>query len=179
MKKIDIQLFENSINLITWFITVNFPEGYDEEEDISCIEYMEENFELDDSEINELTQYYDGVFDDNDGYVDHPNYIEIQLSDKTLYRVAFHPGDVEYYVGDDKIGCTGPHYETHSIAYSDYLALSKGLSELEKLFLLPMLSVSDEDTDEFQKEIQHIFSSIRFQDPDNMVCRFILSNCIE
>ena len=43
MRKIDIKLFENSKNLLLWFITVNFPEGYDEEMDISFIEFMEEN----------------------------------------------------------------------------------------------------------------------------------------
>ena len=35
MSRIDIKSFENSKNLLLWFITVNFPEGYDEEQDIS------------------------------------------------------------------------------------------------------------------------------------------------
>ncbi len=31
MNRIDIKLFENSKNLLLWFITMNFPEGYDAE----------------------------------------------------------------------------------------------------------------------------------------------------
>ena len=63
MRKIDIKLFENSKNLLLWFITVNFPEGYDEEMDISFIEFMEENYKFDEDEINMVTQFFDVVMD--------------------------------------------------------------------------------------------------------------------
>lgn len=103
MNRIDIKLFENSKNLLLWFITMNFPEGYDAEQDISLVEFMEENYEFDDDEINTVTQYYDAVFDENDGYVDEPNVIAINLSNGKELSVAFHPGDIEYYIDDEMI----------------------------------------------------------------------------
>lgn len=179
MSRIDIKLFENSKNLLLWFITVNFPEGYDEEQDISFVEFMEENYEFDDDEINMVTQYYDGVFDENDGYVDDPNVIAINLSNGKKFSVAFHPGDIEYYIDDEIIGCTGPHYTIRKIPYEEYVRMVSGLSSFEKLFVLPMVCVTDEHVDMLEKEIELILSDVHIEDAENIICSFILSNSTE
>lgn len=179
MNRIDIKLFENSKNLLLWFIMVNFPEGYDEEQDISLVEFMSENYELDDDEINVVTQYYDGVFDENDGYVDAPNVISINLSNGKEFSVAFHPGDIEYYIDDEIIGCTGPHYTIRKIPYEEYKSMVSGLNGLEKLFVLPMVCVTDEHVDMFEEEIELILSDVHIEDTENTICSFILANSIE
>lgn len=179
MSRIDIKLFENSKNLLLWFITVNFPEGYDEEQDISFVEFMGENYEFDDNEINMVTQYYDGVFDENDGYVDDPNVIAINLSNGKEFSVAFHPGDIEYYIDDEIIGCTGPHYTIRKIPYEEYVRMVSGLSSFEKLFVLPMVCVTDEHVDMLEEEIELILSDVHIEDTENTICSFILANSIE
>lgn len=179
MSRIDIKSFENSKNLLLWFITVNFPEGYDEEQDISFMEFMEENYEFDEDEINMVTQFFDGVFDENDGYVDNPNVIEIYLSNGKEFCVVFHPGDIEYYIDDKMIGCTGPHYTIRKIPYEEYKSMVNGLSSFEKLFVLPMLCVTDEYVDMIEKEIELILSDANIEDTENTICSFILSNIIE
>lgn len=179
MNRIDIKLFENSKNLLLWFITVNFPEGYDAEQDISLVEFMEENYEFDDDEINTVTQYYDAVFDENDGYVDEPNVIAINLSNGKELSVAFHPGDIEYYIDDEMIGCTGPHYIIRKIPYEEYKRMVSELSSLEKLFVLPMVCVTDEHVDMIQEEIALILSDVQIEDIENTICSFILANSIE
>lgn len=179
MSKIDIKLFKNSKNLLLWFITVNFPEGYDEERDISFIEFMEENYEFDEDEINMVTQFFDGVFDENDGYVYDPNFIEISLYNGKQFSVVFHPGDIEYYIDDKMIGCTGSHYTIRKIPYEEYKSMVSGLSSFEKLFVLPMLCVTDEHVDIIEKEIELILSTVNIEDFNNTICSFILSNIIE
>lgn len=179
MNRIDIKLFENSKNLLLWFITMNFPEGYDAEQDISLVEFMEENYEFDDDEINTVTQYYDAVFDENDGYVDEPNVIAINLSNGKELSVAFHPGDIEYYIDDEMIGCTGPHYIIRKIPYEEYKRMVSELSSLEKLFVLPMVCVTDEHVDMIQEEIALILSDVQIEDIENTICSFILANSIE
>lgn len=179
MSRIDIKLFENSKNLLLWFIMVNFPEGYDEEQDISFVEFMGENYEFDDNEINMVTQYYDGVFDENDGYVDDPNVIAINLSNGKEFSVAFHPGDIEYYIDNEMIGCTGPHYTIRKIPYEEYKSMVSGLSSFEKLFVLPMVCVTDEHVDMLEEEIELILSDVHIEDTENTICSFILANSIE
>ena len=186
MNRIDIKLFENSKNLLLWFITMNFPEGYDAEQDISLVEFMEENYEFDDDEINTVTQYYDAVFDENDGYVDEPNVIAINLSNGKELNVAFHPGDIEYYIDDEMIGCTGPHYIIRKIPYEEYKRMVSELSSLEKLFVLPMVCVTDEHVDMNPLFllfsiliIALILSDVQIEDIENTICSFILANSIE
>ena len=69
-------------------------------------ELIQEKCILDKDWIDNLTSYYDGVFDENDGYVDTPKAVAIKLSNGDEFCVEFHPGDTIYYINDVQIGCT-------------------------------------------------------------------------
>ena len=56
-----IRLLSNT-SFINWFVMSNFPEGIDEEEDISLSEILSSS-PIDKEYIDQLTQFYDGVFD--------------------------------------------------------------------------------------------------------------------
>ena len=53
-----------------WFIMNCFPKGLDEENDMSIYDVIEENYSFDMDCFNKFTNYYDGVFEENDGYVE-------------------------------------------------------------------------------------------------------------
>ena len=59
-------------------------------------ELIQEKCILDKDWIDNLTSYYDGVFDENDGYVDTPKAVVIKLSNGDEFCVEFHPGDTIY-----------------------------------------------------------------------------------
>ena len=87
----------------------NFPSGVTSNDD-ALIEIMSEKYEdlIDHSFIDDLTGYYDGVFDESDGYIDNPNTIKMILSTGNELFIEFHPGDTIYYFGQEELGCTGP-----------------------------------------------------------------------
>ena len=63
-------------------------------------ELIQEKCILDKDWIDNLTSYYDGVFDENDGYVDTPKAVAIKLSNGDEFCVEFHPGDTIYYINE-------------------------------------------------------------------------------
>ena len=75
---VDISLIEDCKDILLWFLMNGFPEGLDEDSDKAITEIIEEHFDIDRNVIDEFTGYYDGVFDDNDGYVDAPKSVKIK-----------------------------------------------------------------------------------------------------
>ena len=110
-----------------WFIMNCFPKGLDEENDMSIYDVIEENYSFDMDCFNKFTNYYDGVFEENDGYVDNPNSIIVQLNNHNELIIEFHPGDVIFFMNNIKIGCTGPDYSIGVIPIDEYIELTKGL----------------------------------------------------
>ena len=55
----------------------------------------------------------------------------------------------------------------------------RGLSSFEKLFVLPMVCVTNEHVDMLEKEIELILSDMHIEDVENTICSFILANSIE
>ncbi|MDE7204788.1 MAG: immunity protein 19 [Lachnospiraceae bacterium] len=54
---------------------------------------------------------------------------------RKILKIEFHPGDILYFINDEQIGSTGPHYELQTIPYEkveQLLSLKKG----RQLFLL-------------------------------------------
>jgi len=119
-----------------------------------------------------LTQYYDGVFDEYDGYVECPNAIRLDLNGNT-YEVEFHPGDTVYYLNGEQLGCTGPEYSIRKISLDQFKEFSKDISCKEKLFLLPMLKASVEEKEEVFQIIDEIMQNFELPiEPER------LSKCI-
>ena len=173
------ELLWNS-NFVSWFLMTNFPEGIDNANDYSLLEMIQENCILDKGWIDSLTGYYDGVFDEKDGYVDNPNAIKLKLATGDDFFVEFHPGDTIYYINDEEIGCTGPNYVIRKISLTRFCEYTSNMNDREKLFLLPMLKISFVEKDELINVINSILCKVNLQGcsiDDISIC--ILENCLE
>lgn len=78
---VDIEKIKCKKDFFVWFIMNCFPKGIDEENDMSMYEVIE-NYSFDTNWVNKLTNYYDGVFEENDGYVDNPNSLIAHLNNQ-------------------------------------------------------------------------------------------------
>lgn len=184
-----IEIFSNlcdSSSLLTnphfvrWFLMMNFPEGMDAAEGCSLFELMEEKCTLDTAFIDHLTGYYDGVFEENDGYIDSPKRVVLPLATGDEFCVAFHPGDTIYFINGIKIGCTGPHYEIRRLPLSEFLVYTAQMQDKEKLFLLPMVKISAGEREVMTQIIQSVLCSFPLQECSaKQIGACILENCLE
>lgn len=163
-----------------WFLMNNFPEGIDICNDCSIAEIIEENCIIDKTWVDDLTGYYEGVFDENDGYIENPKTINLRLSTGVLLFIEFHPGDTLYYIDRNMIGCTGPDYSIRKILFSQFVEYTKEMNEEEKIFLLPMLRVCNNEKELALNLIETILSNYELQKCKlDKLCECILENCIE
>lgn len=173
------ELAANS-HFVRWFLMTNFPEGLDSAEGSSLYELIEEKCTLDTVFIDDLTGYYEGVFEENDGYVDAPKMVVLSLATGDEFSVAFHPGDTIYSMNGIEIGCTGPHYEIRKLSLTEFLAYTAHMQDREKLFLLPMVKISAGEQEDMTKIIQTILCSFHLQEYSvEKVCACIIENCLE
>lgn len=123
-----------------------YPNGYDESNGSSVSNLMEELYTKEVGNWwDQFTGYYEGVLDENDGYLDNPTTLEALLSNKIL-KIEFHPGDILYFIDDEQIGSTGPHYKLRTIPYKEVaklLSLKNGRQLF--LLLLPLVFIEEED----------------------------------
>ena len=85
--------------------------------------------------------------------MDNPTTLEELLPDKKL-KIEFHPGDILYFINDEQIGSTGPHYELRTIAYKEVeklLSLKNGRQLF--LLLLPLTFIGEEDIQSVRDKI--------------------------
>ena len=179
-KLIPFSEFVKNIDYIIWFIMCHFPEGMDEEEDISLMEIIQENYEIDIELIDSLTNYYEGIFEENDGYVDDPNAMAVPLSDgRTLY-IEFHPGDTEFLINDEFIGCTGPEYSIRKLPFEQYMELTRECKLIEKLFVLPMIYINEANIADMIREVSNILSECPIHSNDiERICNCIVVNSLK
>ncbi|MDE7223219.1 MAG: immunity protein 19 [Acetatifactor sp.] len=146
MKKIGIEDMD-CLNFWIPYFGCCYPNGYDEEEDVSASELMEELYtEEVRSWWERFTGYYEGVLDESDGYLDDPATLEEMLSQDKILKIEFHPGDILYFINDERIGSTGPHWELQAIPYKELerlLSLRTGRQLF--LMLLPLASIEEEE----------------------------------
>lgn len=162
-----------------WFIMNCFPEGLDEENDMSIYDVIEENYSFNTDWFNKFTGYFDGVFEENDGYVDNPNSIKIQLNIHNELIVEFHPGDIIFFMNNLKIGCTGPDYRIRVIPFKNYIELTKYLCYDSKLFLLPMVVISEDEKVEFREIVEDIIANSNIQRScAKQIVEIIVNNCL-
>lgn len=153
MKKICVEDID-CLNFWINYFGCSYPNSYDESNDISVSELMEELYT---EEVGkwweQFTGYYEGVFDESDGYLDNPTTLEELLPDKNL-KIEFHPGDILYFINDEQIGSTGPHWELRTIAYKEVeklLSLKNGRQLF--LLLLPLAFIGEEDIQSVREKI--------------------------
>ena len=173
MKKICVKDID-CLNFWINYFGCSYPNGYDEENDISVSELMEELYT---EEVGnwweKFTGYYEGVLEENDGYLDDPTTLEEQLSGKIL-NIQFHPGDILYFINNEQIGSTGPHFELQTIAYKDVeklLSLKNGRQLF--LLLLPLAYIEEEDKSAVKEKIKE---QMKYYFPEDL-CESV-SGCI-
>ena len=167
-------------NFILWFLINNFPEGVYDIYDNSIAEIIEDNCVIEKKWIDDLTGYYDGIFDVNDGYIDNPKTINLHLSTGDNYFIEFHPGDTLYYINDKLIGCTGPDYSIKKITLKDFFKYTDTMKSVERLLLLPMIKVCLEEKKIMFDVIRSILQNVDLQNCNiNDICVCIFENCLE
>lgn len=177
---VDIKVIENSKDIFSWFLMNGFPEGLDEENDMALVEIIEEEFIIDTKTVDEFTGYYDGIFDDNDGYVESPKAVEIVLNDSRRLYIDFHPGVIEYYIESNKLGELGPHYDIHKLSYGQYKDLLRDCSPIEKIMLLPMIFITQDDVEDVISLVAEFLPNYEINgDICNRIYSCIISNCLD
>ena len=178
-EKVNIEKVICEKDFIAWFIMNCFPEGLDEENDMSIYDVMEDNYSFDVDWFNKFNNYYDGVFEENDGYVDNPNSIMVQLNNHKELIIEFHPGDIIFFMNNLKIGCTGPDYSIRVIPVDEYIKLTKDLCYENKLFLLPMVEVKEYEETKFREIVELIISNFSIKKCcEKQIVEIIISNCL-
>ena len=71
-----------------YFFCVNFPCAEDKDSDMSLLEIIEEKYEISKKWQDEFTGFYEGVFDENDGYVNDPSTLKIELKKGKIGRAS-------------------------------------------------------------------------------------------
>lgn len=166
-------------NFIMWFLMNNFPEGIDEENDLSMNEIISDSCSLDRKWVDEFTNYYNGVFEENDGYVDTPNAIKIQLTNNNELIIEFHPGDTIYLLNNLEIASTGPNYRIRVINFSKFIELTKNLDIKSKMFLLPITSVGKKEKNEFGENVRKIIEELDIDNiEEDILVKIIVNNCL-
>lgn len=162
-----------------YFFCVNFPCAEDEDSDMSLLEIIEEKYDISKKWQDEFTGFYEGVFDKNDGYVNNPSTLEIELKKGIYLFIEFHPGDTMYFLNDNKIGCTGPEFFIRKISWTDFECYTRELDCVKKLLLLPMVYVYNDEKEELKKCIFNGLKRLYFEDDDfELFYKAILENCL-
>ncbi|MDE5557004.1 MAG: immunity protein 19 [Ruminococcus sp.] len=134
----------NNNSFWIYFLSVNFPNAYDEITDTDISELLDE-YNYDNKWIDEFIQYSEEIFGENDGYVDNPNTIDLNLNGHD-FRIEFHPGDTVYFFDGQEIGCTGGHFILKKIDFQLFSELTYGIEDIRMfLLVMPMVSLNNAD----------------------------------
>lgn len=129
------------------YIITSFPTALDEESDMTLYDLAEENeLDIDINWWNDFTRYYDGIFEEADGYVDDPEMLMCKLTDTQTLKIEFHPGDTVFYINDRQIACTGGEYKIQIFPFADLLNYMKSRKDNRIfLLLLPLVIIGDKE----------------------------------
>ena len=145
-----------------YFVSTQFPNAFDDVYDTSPDEFISENYEFDEDWIDDFTQYYDGIMDEKDGYVDNPNYISLTLNHHE-FKIEFHAGDTLYFLDGIQIGCTGPHFILGTLSFQDFTELLKNVEDVRiYLLVLPMLAMEKNNIPYMNEIVESALFSVGF-----------------
>ncbi len=152
----------NNNSFWLYFVSTQFPNAFDDVYDTSLCEFISENYEPDEEWIDDFIQYYDGIIDENDGYADNPNYINLTLNNHD-FKIEFHAGDTLYFLDGVKIGCTGPHFILETLLFRDFTELLKNVEDVRiNLLVMPMLAPEKNNILYINEIVESALSSIGF-----------------
>lgn len=179
-KLINYDMINNEKDFWLIFLMGGFPESLDNETDETLSEIISGLYGYNRQWADNFTGYYDGIFDECDGYIDDPTTLEMELSTGERLYIEFHPGDTIYFINDEEIGCTGPEYFIHKLDWWQYVSYTHSLSSDQKLLVLPMLAVKDGEKNDLK---QIIFDGLKaigvIKESDyERICGAIIENCL-
>ena len=179
-KLINYDMINNEKDFWLIFLMGGFPESLDNETDETLSEIISGLYGYNRQWADNFTGYYDGIFDECDGYIDDPTTLEMELSTGERLYIEFHPGDTIYFINDEEIGCTGPEYFIHKLDWRQYVSYTHSLSSDQKLLVLPMLAVKDGEKNDLK---QIIFDGLKaigvIKESDyERICGAIIANCL-
>ena len=179
-KIIAFDTIKDGNNFWIWFFAALFPQSWDADTDQTISEAIMDNYEFDEKWANAFTGYYDGIFDESDGYIENPKTLQIELSDGKMLSIEVHPGDIYYFIEDKEIGCIGPHYKIKTISWQDFAIYTKSWTYQQKLLLMPMLGIKDGEQITLEELIvngSREVKAIRWEDYEK-IRQGIVSHCI-
>ena len=174
MKKISVEDID-CLNFWTNYFGCCYPNGYDAAAEISVSELMQELYTEETGHWwDRFTGYYEGIFEESDGYVDDPATLEEPLRQDKVLKIEFHPGDILYYINDVQVGSTGPHWKLQTIPYQELEPLfSLPAGRQLFLLLLPLAFITKEEQPSVRKKIAEQMGNYF---PENLCER--VSRCI-
>ena len=179
MKAVSIKDIDN-LEFWIGYIGGSYPNSCDEE-DVSVWDQMQEWYtEEVDSWWERFTGYYEGVLMESDGYLDEPTTLVMPLGQEKTLKIEFHPGDTLYFINDEEIGSTGPHWTLQVIPYQkveQLLTLEYG----RQLFLLvlPLAVIKDGEKASACEAIRAQISAYFSKDRCERIAKCIISGLAE
>lgn len=171
---IEFDELKNSNDFWQFFIRTNFPTTLNEADE-TIWDVMDKNGYCFNSKwVNEFTKKYDGVFEINDGYLDNPTAIQIDMNNNTILTIEFHPGDNIYFINECEIGSTGPSYSLKKISWNEYCEYTRNLDYKNSFLLLPMVYIKDTETTALRAHIVKIFETLKINNQE--ILEVLVSN---
>lgn len=176
-----IDLNEDKLTFWAFFFAKCYPNGYYEKEDIELSEFIRSKYNLSLNLVDEFTKYRDGVLDEEDGYVENPRKLSVRLKDDNLLEIEFHPGGTVFYLNEENIGCTGPHFYIHKISLTKLkeLVLDTDFVEEKFFLLLPMVFVEENEIEEMTSIISQYLVKLPFKAEDHEIITMCIINDIK
>ena len=151
-----------------YFLSTSYPNALLEKTDQPMYDLVGQVLPVDVQWTDAFTQYYDGVIEERDGYLDAPTTLEAPLDGGDTLKIEFHPGDTLFFLSDTELGSTGPHHRTGTLPYprlKPLLSLPKGALLFQ--LLLPMARVTLEEAAELRPLLRAHFTAMGIPPPSH------------
>lgn len=181
-KIIEFSEVQNKKDFWIYFLMSNFPESLDIESDETICDIISEKYNISSKWIDSFTGYYEGVFEEKDGYIDNPNTIKIQLDELNYWYIEMHPSDTIYFLNNIEIGCTGAEYFIRNIYWDDLKKYIHNLTNKEKILLLPMVIINKKQREELFEIIYITLNELQLgieKEDLIRICYGIIENCLD
>lgn len=181
-KIIEFSEVQNKKDFWIYFLMSNFPESLDIESDETICDIISEKYNISSKWIDSFTGYYEGVFEEKDGYIDNPNTIKIQLDELNYWYIEMHPSDTIYFLNNIEIGCTGAEYFIRNIYWDDFKKYIHNLTNKEKILLLPMVIINKKQREELFEIIYITLNELQLgieKEDLIRICYGIIENCLD
>lgn len=176
--KVDIHEL-NISNKEFWFsfLAVSYPNGYDEETDMSVDDLVGEYADV--QWWDEFTGYDEELFEIMDGYSETPTTVEVRLDDNRNLTVEFHPGDILYFINGEQIGSTGPHWKLQVFGFNEIENLLTQENGVILFWLLLPLAKVDKDVEMVERKLSEMLETFFESSDCNEIAKCVVKQLME